>query len=388
MVVAVTSGSDVYGIKEASRMVVRTSDGTPYVAVHNETQQEIEVYKGNATVPTSFSIQDSGNSPGLRASSHDNYAPCASIDANDVIHIVWYEHKGSLSQYGGPVGVDYITFSTSTDTFGTRANIANTFLTTDSPPDPGVASCITENYHHVVFSENRQTRGKPIPSVYYISRHLLSSAWGGIKTVGLNHHRYPDIAAQPGGVPIITAVKKPTFGAPTVEAWIANQENATSFTVKAPLNSTIANSYNICQILVDAFGNEYVGLPVLTTGRPSAIRHNVGDSWATWQAASEAVTGGCDNVSIATRGNGGYSADKNLIYNANDAASKLSHVGDFYQVGGSNWKPQTEVDSGVCNHARMKWSPLHNHGETSLLEWVYEKTDDIYYEYLSLNRTV
>ena len=63
-------------------------------------------------------------------------------------------------------------------------------------------------------------------------------------------------------------------------------------------------------------------------------------------------------------------------------------VDDFYQVGGSNWKPQTEVDSGVCNHARMKWSPLHNHGETSLLEWVYEKTDDIYYEYLSLNRTV
>lgn len=55
MAVNVTSGNtDNNTIVRGARVVVRTSAGIPYVIVENQTDDRIDVWKGDGITPTSF----------------------------------------------------------------------------------------------------------------------------------------------------------------------------------------------------------------------------------------------------------------------------------------------------------------------------------------------
>lgn len=123
----------------SNKHLCRTSSGIPYII--STDNSVLSVLKGNSTTPTSFTAQDTGNSP-----SYTNFIPPQGvIDSNDIIHIVYYLVNGMNNEYR------YVQFDCSTDTYGTSELIN----TTNAPNHQYINIAIDSNdIPHVALAEN------------------------------------------------------------------------------------------------------------------------------------------------------------------------------------------------------------------------------------------
>jgi len=346
MAIAVTS-ANTNTVAQGARVAVRTSAGIPYVIVEDTTDGGIEVWKGDGTTPTSFSEQDSANNP--QAS---GYGSCsAAIDSSDVIHIAYQYYNGKASE------LRYITFDTSTDTFGT-----DTQLVADIGEDPGAitdlqtATAVDSNdVPHIVYIGYPKVTGTNYYTVYYINK--VGGSWnteveveGG--TAGVDCE-YPDITIDANDKPCISYTNTSDDDIGTA---IGNANNATSFTLfdiydGADLAPSLG--YGTNSIAVDSSGNHQVAYQKGSGDSDLAIRqHNYGDAWTTWQSEEtvddKSVTGNglIYNVSIAIDGTDRY------IFGEDGLSSDIV----YYSDTGSGWSSQTTLETGTYNTPKAKWA--------------------------------
>src|SRR5262245_13258731 len=100
--VQITS-ANTNNITNGDRNVVRTSSGTLYAVIFDDTDDGIEVWK--STDGSSWTEKDATNNP----AGTDFGSPACAIDTSDVIHIVYRDGNG--------FHIYYATFATSSDTF-------------------------------------------------------------------------------------------------------------------------------------------------------------------------------------------------------------------------------------------------------------------------------
>ena len=85
MAITVTD-DNANAIKRGSRVVVRNSNGIPYVVVWDTpTGDDIEVFKGDGATPTQFDEQDAGNGP-----SDPNYVGASAATGGTYTGILTY----------------------------------------------------------------------------------------------------------------------------------------------------------------------------------------------------------------------------------------------------------------------------------------------------------
>lgn len=183
------------------KQVVRTSGNRAYLVAIDcvsypctASGQTVRVYKGNTTgIPSSFARQDSGNEP-----ADAGCVGCA-IDGSDVIHLVWYDRNGASNSR-----IRYATFSTSTDTWGTKENVDGDLGA--SLPDGGqgdqmCAIALDSNGKaHVAYLYHDGTRRR------LAYRHRVSGSWSSL-TSGIDNNTYtgnrkawhPNLAFDTGG---------------------------------------------------------------------------------------------------------------------------------------------------------------------------------------------
>ena len=254
-----TSGTQSGG----SRVVVRTSAGIPYVVV--DTGNDIDIYKGNSTTPTSFS--NTGTGP-----SASTYGYCAvAIDSSDIIHIAYYSVDGKNS------ALRYVTFVTSTDSFSGDTSIQD--IGGASPTNPGVAIAVDSNdIPHVAWVDSKANKGTDYDTIYYTNR--VGGSWNTAVEIeggsASKNCRYPSITIESQNLPVVSYTNS------TDSDWavaIGNVNNATSFTLQDIFASgdTTDNS-SVC---VDGNGRVYVAFS-RTNGSYVLNYHTLGDSWATW----------------------------------------------------------------------------------------------------------
>ena len=247
----VTSGDgDTHTIKQGARAVVRLSNGRPYVIVENSSDDQIQVWKGNATTPASFSEPDAGNGP-----TGTVWGSCsAAVDINNVIHIAYCTDEGKASQ------LRYVQFAS--DVF-----LNDTQIIADLGGDPTAITNLqtaiaidSNNKPHIAFIATPTSGATIVFTVKYINN--IDAAWNsGVSyevegVTNVKQCAYPDITIDAGNLPVISYSNETDDD---VGVAIGDKNDAESFTlqdVDADLETT--SGQNRTSICVDSDGNYYV----------------------------------------------------------------------------------------------------------------------------------
>lgn len=328
-----TADGNTNRINSGTRVNVRTSSGIPYVLVHHATANDLRIYKGNSSTPTSFSGQDTSNEPTV--SSTNDGVVAAAIDSSDIIHTITFFNSGKNST------VRYATFDTSSDTWSTSTTIFD--VGDDSAVDPFVGVAIDSNdIPHIVWVDGVANMGTDYDTVYYANR--VGGSWntqvevrGATASVNANT---PSIEIDADNIPFIALGDD----APSTRVFEGNANNATSFTnFTSVTNGSITTS-----VAVDSSGNHYM---VSELSSPSNLRihkHNYGDAWSTWQTAQTIVSSTTNpNVSLAIDGT-------DLYVFVEDGSS--NDIGYYKSTNYTSWDSLVTLETGTYNNVKTKWS--------------------------------
>jgi len=245
--IAVTSANDNY-TTNADRVCVRTSAEIPYVVVWNRITNDIEIYKGNSSTPSSFTEQDTANNPSASVFGCSS----AAIDSTGVIHIVY------MSYISDSDDLMYVTYATATDQWGTPATING---------DLGVESVTLRNLYtsiaidsndipHVAYTGWEASAGTNGFVTRYENR--IGGAWigTGVEVEGQTDNkdcRFPSIAINASDIPVIAYLNDDDDD---LARATGNDNDATSFTlVDLDASAQSASTTSIC---VDSDGTVYV----------------------------------------------------------------------------------------------------------------------------------
>lgn len=181
MVTSITTAFDnnVTGHGATSKKIVVFSGTTniPYVIVYDDAGDTLNVYKGNAASPTSFTAQDTGNNPTVTGII--NATAC--IDSSDNIHIFATLFP---SGHGVTLEVKHYVFRTvdhatpgDRDTWIGASEEQVTTVTLDaSPSGPTINACVdTSDNLHLVYTDYITNMGTQYYTTYYV--HHNGTAW-------------------------------------------------------------------------------------------------------------------------------------------------------------------------------------------------------------------
>lgn len=258
--------------KEGARSVVRNSSGIPYVIVRSTNfSQTFEIWKGNSTNPTSFSIQDSLGAPNWT----NNGSLSMAIDSSDVIHVAYMRDDTKLSK------LLYTTFDTGTDTYTSTVTIID-----DIGDDPininrlKTSIAIDSNdIPHIAYTENRSNMGSPFFGIYYNNR--IGGGWSieGIEVEGDTTEvrcHYPDITIDSENIPVIVYHNGTTLDT-SFDGAKGSANDATSFTLfelDADADPTNNGNVNTApSVCVDSNGDHWFAYKVNTTGYITLKKH-------------------------------------------------------------------------------------------------------------------
>lgn len=334
----VTSGDgDTHTIKQGARAVVRLSNGIPYVIVENSTDDQIQVWKGNATTPASFSEPDVGNGP-----SGTVWGSCSvCVDVNDVIHISYCTYEGKACQ------LRYVQFAS--DAFLNDAQII-----ADLGEDPGAITALhtaiaidSNNKPHIAFIAFPKSGATVVHTVKYINN--IDAAWNsGVAyevegVTNVKQCKHPDISIDKDNKPVISYINVTDYDVGTA---IGNQNDAESFTLQdIETNFEAGATQYAVPICVDSSGNHYVAFRDNTTNHLYLRKHTYGVAWDTW-------------VARTTGGDGGR--DPSIVANGTDIY--IFYEDDFDDVvyekvtGGSSWQGDVTLETGTYNAVKAKWA--------------------------------
>ncbi len=334
----ITSGNtDNNDLFLSGRVVVRTSNGIPYVVIENTSDKSIDVWKADSTTPTSFAEQDSANKPD--ATDYEN--PSAAIDSGDVIHIV-YVHDDDADM-SSVQEVRYVTFDTSTDTFSGdetvyafTANVASSTTGTSISVD-------SSDIPHIAAIERITNMGTTYDTVGYANR--VGGSWNSVVEVeGGTTEKVcftPKITLTDEDTPEIVYINGTDS---SVAVALGNLNNATSFTLHDVDTSVNTNATtNTPSIVVDSSGDTWIAYIDLDLSVDIA-QHQDGDGWTTWQTP---VTNGNTgrNPTLVANGTDIY------VFYEEDTGEDI--VYDKYT---GSWLGETVLETGTYNNVKAKWA--------------------------------
>jgi hypothetical protein len=163
--VTVLGSADSPNIEAANRVVIRTSSNRVYVLMTDLSFPTLSMYKGNIDgEPASFSQADTaGTLTGLQ-----NIGGACAIDSNDIIHCIYYQIDTS---HGGIIALRYVTFNTSTDTFGTPESVATLDNDGGTAPYINLSIAIDANDDpHVTWRDALTDMGSTTYTIWYSNK--------------------------------------------------------------------------------------------------------------------------------------------------------------------------------------------------------------------------
>jgi len=243
---AVSLGSIIFG---QNKSLVRNSSGIPYI-LQATTAYVLDMLKGNSATPTSFTQQDTSNNP---VSAYTLQPSNIYIDSADVIHLCVGEQTGKTS------ALQYITFDTTTDTWGTGETVA-----TMSSDPAGIymiaAICVDQNdIPHVAYRDFEASMGTTYRTLRYANR--IGGSWSSSVSVvaasSTTNTDFPCIECSPtNGYPYISWVNTTSSGF-NLQTSTSNNPSSFSNTVIGGVNGSVQGSY--ANIAFNSAGNCYVG---------------------------------------------------------------------------------------------------------------------------------
>ncbi len=344
------------GAQEGSgRRVVRTSTGTLYSILNDG--GSCEVWK-SATGST-WTEQDSANNP----SCNSFMSVAVAVDSTDVLHIT----------YSSGTDFKYVTFSTSTDTFGGAEIIAST---SDSTYDMAIA-VDSNNKPHVIFSAGDQFDGFACGEDINYGNKVIGSSWTTISldtalTGGQSScHNFhgASIAISEDNIPELTYISNTTG----LIAKVGNQNNPASFSTKT-VDASVSSTSLESSIVIDSSGNTWIGYSDGTTNYATLVKHNDADAWATWQTAVTNSNVG-NEPSVAANGSDIY-----ILYTDENADIK------YDRYNGSTWLGETNLATGTYENVQVRWSYLNNASYSTYgIDYLYNDFTDLYWNSISIS---
>ena len=337
------------------RQVVRTSSGTLYAFIN------CGMWK--SANGSTWTEQDSANKPGCWTPPLVRNSSIA-IDSNNIIHIA-HNSLGAEAYY--------LTFSTSTDTFGAAESLA----TADNITSITIA-VDSNNKPHVTYAKST-FNGLSYDDVLVYVNKISTSFSSGVNILSYTETNSQeiiigDLIINEDNVPELSYVVGAIL---LLGASVGNANNAIAFT-NHTIDSNVTNGYS--SIAVDNTGNTWVAYTNgAGTGVVTMSKHNDADIWSTWQSPvtnSNAVySGGSQStVSLAIKDNDVY-----VFYNP---SSTTSLAYDMYN--GSTWLGQTVIDTRSNSGSVIaKWSYYHNNQGASQIDYLYSDGTDVFWNKLS-----
>lgn len=335
---------------KGDRYIFRTVSGNIYALI---AQRMYKSSDGGA----SWTEKDIANKP----TPADTNLMDADIDSTGIIHVIYCDTITT---------VDYITFNTGTDAWGTTAKIADV---TALAANGGYALKIDSNdIPHAVFIDNA---GSPV--FYYLNR--IGGNWNVPVSVLAGNVNYPLLLINASNIPIIIYYR--STGA-TVVACLGNQNNATSFTSQT-VGSQQLRGLSAC---IDSNGDIWIAKAVEPTGSGTGlylIQHIAADNWTTWQSEITIDSTARNSMpSIAAKN------DKLHILCSQTEIGSFVKAGVIYHTNVSGSWVTTSLEAGSYNNVRIRWGYRNNPSyDTYPLDYSYRNNTDAeqYWNYIDIS---
>ncbi|MFC1710014.1 hypothetical protein ACFL2J_08175, partial [Candidatus Omnitrophota bacterium] len=352
--VNIDDASNLGSLATEGRQVVRTSAGTLYSFVFDPTGPAIdscEIWK--STDGSSWTEQDSANNP----------VNCfvgigMAIDSSDNLHLVYPDGNGvELSRR-----MMYVTFSTSTDTFGTPETID-----TDDPWQGyyGDIAIDSNDIPHVVYTEVTFLSGTPVE---YSNR--VGGSWKTPVVVSSGTNIGVSLVISDENIPEISYIQTISGLDDEFETAVGNVNNAASFTTEVVDASVEGGSTSIA---VDSSGNTWAVYSELTSSYVTLVKHNDADAWTTW-------TTGITNSNLGTEPSIAIDGTDIYVFYQDDNDDV---VYDMYN--GSTWLGETVLQTGTFQDINVKWGYLNDNEGSTQIDYLYSDATDVYWASLSLD---
>lgn len=373
------------------KQIVRTSGNRAYVAAVNcdsypgdGTSNKIMMYKAGSTgLATSFSEQDSASRPSGGIAQWG-----IAIDGSDIIHVI-YNTRATAG--GNVTDTRYVTFDTSTDTWGTSVSIDNTVNFSEDSGNQGVESVAiaidANSKPHVVYLATDGTRRR----MKYTNK--TSGSWAASTTIDdqtfASNEKiwHPNLAFDVNGR-ILFTWHIGTFN-DTADGRVYIRTRETNGT----LNTTVAVSgANTALTSIDNSGSLHVladntyelsFINASTTPGNKYIRYYYStDGGSTWTANHPGSgTQATHNPGVGPNGVGGTRISAHGTPNASNVGQNLYY---FSGTGGSGtWSSWTlwVTDADAECSVNQRWSQYHHNypGTLDFIYWHAAYPNDLFY---------
>lgn len=357
----IDDSGNVGALPGSARLVVRDASDNIYAFLNDG--GSCELWK-SADSGSSWSEQDASNNPSCSTIT-DHKDVSAAIDSAGIIHLIYFD-----AVMYEPPPIKYVTFDTSSGTFGTPATALT--ITGGGLIAGELALAVDSNDKpHVVVGGYSST----LPGGAQIQyANKVSGSWSSVVSSGLVSStaaaEQVDIAINEDNIPEVA------FSAPqdagtysTITAAVGNANNATSFTLQSvSTTAAIPIAGQGASIAVDSTGNTWVGYITESGDNVTLIKHNDTDAWSTWQTAAQSGNAG-QNPTIAAVG------DTLYIFYENDT-NDISY--DSYN---GSWAGEAIVATGTYQDVHVRWSEYNNNSPTAL-DFLYSDGTDVWWNVL------
>ena len=393
MAVLVTNGSDTIDVKGGDNYPIRLIDNTLYIVLINSTNEAIEMYKStNEGVSWSLASSNSYN-PSISVP----YCVANCLGPDGIIYITFNQHKvsGVLTNDG----LHYIPYDPSSDTFGSSSYISSGVNTNILDSYRTVACAISDDITkqlHTVWKSARTTRSLFTENAYY-NRTDVSGGGGGSTNIKLRSFTCPHSVliekSNSARRPIILAsnLSNQSPGSViTFETYTGNTELATSFSRKAGLSTapklnTYSSNFNFAE---DNEGNHWCIHPEGTPDFNLKYLKHTGTNWTTDYTTGEVTPVSGTLYLAGPTGSFGYGTTRNdkhfLSRTEISTTGGASYFNDYNKHPQNEWNGPSSVESSGVSYVRLRWSN-YQHYAPHIIDYIYEKSGDIYYDQKHLN---
>jgi hypothetical protein len=333
----ITSGSgDAFQLSRGDRVVVRNSNGIPYVVCFNNSDDRIDVWKGDGAVPTSFSDEDPGGGP----SDANYWAP------SDVIHIAYIDNDTAMNNGG----LRYVQFRAD----GTNDDFVNDALAQGWPGVPladvtqaGTAIAIDSNGDvHIAFVGDETNMGSDYATVYYTNDVAVSGTFKTpveVEGQGVEKDCYRlSIAIDKDNKPQIAYGN---FSDTDLAAAHGDANNATSFT----LQDIDSAGQGYPSIAVDSSGNSRVAAEPTDLGTLNLYTLAYGGDWNTgWSQSNSTLSPAIPPVTVACDGDDAY-----CFFEASGGDADKIWLASYKS---SSWTDEGEQEAATASIPKAKWA--------------------------------
>lgn len=390
--IGVSSGGSSTYEGGSNNYPIRMKNNDLYIFIKNTFEERLEAFKStdngaSFSLVTFFSYNSSISIP---------YAHSNCLGPDGTIYVCYYQVRQGFSLASS--GIFYVEFDTSTDTFGSANNITGGLIVNTLPSFTITACAISDDitkYLHVAWNYGRSSRGLLTEGAYY-TRVDVSGGGGSTFQIFIGsfltcHHIFIE-KTNSSRRPVIIAsdLSTATPGSDiTIKVLSGNVELATSLSAKnnlatAPKTGGVASKFNFVEdnegsawMFYAEGGSDYNLKYMKHTGSSWAANYTYGDITSTAGSDYLFAVGGAF-------GPGTTRNDKVMIARKSIATTgDVEFFDDYNQNASGLFNSPVTLDTG-SQYPAIRWSN-YQHYAPHIIDYIYEKSGDIYYDKKHLN---